>query len=315
VLACLALATSAEAQATETSAARADRLFREGKVALEATHYGEACPKLAESQQLDPGTGTLLALALCHEGNGETASAWREFTEVFQASQKRPDRATLAQKHLRALEPKLSKLAVSVTDVASRAAIQIRVDGVALPQSSLDTPVPIDPGDHSVEASMDGMTPWKTTVHVGKDGDAKAVVVPKLEASGPALAIAAPVALPEPNAEAEHRRRLLGWGVGGGGLALIAVGGIFGGLALSDHHAATTACPSSPCSNATGVDDNNHAKTEAWVSDFGVGLGIVGVAAGTYLLLTHAAPASATGATLRPQVGPGVAGLSLTGGW
>src|ERR1700733_11431295 len=98
-------AVSASAEVPETPAARADRLFREGKAALEANRFAEACPMLAESQRLDPGTGTLLALALCHEGGGQTATAWREFKEVVTASQKgRADRATLAGQHVRAIE-------------------------------------------------------------------------------------------------------------------------------------------------------------------------------------------------------------------
>lgn len=68
------------------SAARADEqadaLFTEERALLDAKNYDEACPKLAASQKAEPGAGTLLALALCHEGQGKTATAWGELNEA-----------------------------------------------------------------------------------------------------------------------------------------------------------------------------------------------------------------------------------------
>jgi hypothetical protein len=319
-VACLAVGTSAHAQPVEAPSARADRLFREGKAALEANRYDEACSKLAESQKLDPGTGTLLALALCHEGHGDTATAWRELTEVLEASQKRADRAAMAQKHLRALEPHLSRLTISLADATARGAVRILVDGADFSQGRLDTPVPVDPGDHTVEASIPGVPAWRSTVHLGKDGDAKAIVVPKLDAAPPV-----PSAPTEPVSQPllAANRRLVGWVVGGAGAVALGVGGFVGVLALGDHHEATALCPTSSCANAQGVSDNNKAKTEAWVADVGVGVGLVGIAAATYLLLTHgSSPATTggktggtTGVRLGPGAAPGVAGLSVAGAW
>ena len=106
----VALSVTGSAQAAPSSdSARADQLFREGKAALEAKRFADACPKLAESQKLDPGTGTLLALALCHEGLGSTATAWREFRDVAAASLKgRTDRAALAADQAHTLEGQIS---------------------------------------------------------------------------------------------------------------------------------------------------------------------------------------------------------------
>jgi hypothetical protein len=314
--------TSAHAQPAETASARADRLFREGKAALEANRYDEACTKLAESQKLDPGTGTLLALALCHEGHGDTATAWRELTEVLEASQKRADRAAMAQKHLHALEPHLSRLTLSLADATARGAIHILVDGADFSQGRLDTPVPFDPGDHTVEASIPGVPAWRSTVHLGKDGDAKAIVVPKLDAA-PTAPVAGAATEPVSEPPPAGNRHLVGWVVGGAGVVALGVGGFVGVLALGDHHEATTLCPTSSCANAQGVSDNNKARTEAWVSDVGIAVGLAGVAAATYLLLTQgAAPATtggktggATGLHLRPAAGAGVAGVSVAGTW
>jgi hypothetical protein len=304
-------AATAAAQ-TETPAARADRLFREGKAALEAKRFAEACPKLAESQHLDPGTGTLLALGLCHEGAGATASALAELLDVVTASEKtRPDRAALARQHADAVGLRLSTITVEVRP-ESRDHAAITLDGTALPPDKWSK-YPVDPGDHVLEAKVPNGTPWQKSLHVAPGPNTQVVAVPSLEAA----AAAAP---PPPVAPTSggSSRKTIGWIVAGSGAGLVVLGGVFGGLALSEHGSATSACPSSPCSNSSGVSDENQAKTFAWVSDFGVGLGLVGVGVGTYFLLTRGdAPkaASAWMPRVTPTVGPGGGGLSLDGAW
>ena len=132
-LAAIALAiapTQAFAQSASDQAT-AEALFKQARDLIAAGKYSDACPKLAESQRLDPGTGTLLNLATCYEKNGQIASAWVTYKGAVTAAQNanEADRAKLARTRAAALEPTLPTLTIVVLPAADRPDLRVTRDG------------------------------------------------------------------------------------------------------------------------------------------------------------------------------------------
>src|SRR5882672_9523038 len=128
-----ALGLSATRAHAADAGAQAQTLFDEGKRLMDAEDYAAACPKLAESQRLDPGNGTLARLATCHEKQGLTATAWSEFAELLTSAQRagQADRERFARQRIAILEPHLSRLTIIVpADVATTAGLVVQRDTI-----------------------------------------------------------------------------------------------------------------------------------------------------------------------------------------
>src|SRR4051812_37973728 len=148
-------AWSAPALAQPSNAALAESLFREGKRLSTEKKFAEACPKFAESYRLDPGLGTLLNLATCHEAEGKPASAWAEFSDASSQARREgdSDRGQLAEEHMKALETKLAHISVGLAPGAAVPGLVVKFDGHELSPAALGVQFPVDPGKHSLDAS------------------------------------------------------------------------------------------------------------------------------------------------------------------
>src|SRR5262245_63010985 len=80
----VALVSVPAVAAAQSSSSFAEGLFTEGKALMQAGDYEAACPKLRESDRLEPALGTKLNLASCEAGRGRTATAAALFREVAQ---------------------------------------------------------------------------------------------------------------------------------------------------------------------------------------------------------------------------------------
>jgi hypothetical protein len=144
---------------------------------------GEAIPKFAESQRLDPATGTLMNLATCHEAVGQLASAWLEFSTALVAARHagRLDRVDFIEGRLTAIEPRLSRLTIEVEGAEAIPGFSVELDGVRLGTAAYGVPTPIDPGTHRVVAAAPGRKPWSYEVTVQVEGAHPVVRVPRLQ--------------------------------------------------------------------------------------------------------------------------------------
>ncbi len=265
----------------------------EGKIA-------DACPKFAASQKLDPAPGTLLNLADCYEKNGQTASAWASFREAAAAAraENRADFEQTANRRAAALGGKLSRLTITASRPQGAGDLEITCDGRPVTEAEWNVPVPVDPGERTVEVKARGKKPWKTVVSVKAEGDSVTVNVPPLEdepqaapavsaptppsqpaSSAPAPSLAAS-ASPEAVTTSSNALKVAGYMVGAAGLVGLGVGGIFALSAKGTYDDSLVFCrPSSPndCSSA-GVTLRNDARSLGNVAT-------VGMVAGAALLV------------------------------
>jgi serine/threonine-protein kinase len=312
---------AAPAFAQGGSTAAAEALFQEGRTLFQAGKFAEACPKLAESQRLDPATGTLLTLALCHEGEGKLASAWAEFNDVEGRSQRegRDDRVKIAREHATALRPRLSTLAVDVPpEVARTPGLELRVDGVALGSASFGVAVPVDGGEHRIEASAPGKAPWQGVASVKPESDAVRVSVPALmdTPAAPSAPVEAKI-LPHTAVEDDSGSgmKTAGLIVAGAGAVALGVGTYLAFDAKGDYDAAKERCNGTVCDDAP-FQASEDARSQGTVATIVFVVG--GAALATGAVLWFVAPSGSQeappAAGLRVnRVGVGRGGLLLGG--
>jgi len=303
----LTLAAAGAAPAAHASPAAAQALFDEAKKLMADGKHAEACPKLEESQRLDPGIGTQFHLASCYEQIGRTASAWSIFLDVAGASKAagQADREKVARQRAAALEPKLVRLAIAVPEGAP-ADLEVTRDGVPVGKAQWGTAVPVDPGKHEVTAKAPGKPAFRAAVDLATAGASETVTV---DLAAAAAAAAPPAMAPrgeplqrEPPADAGPATKRKSTGLMVGGIVLTGVGVL--GLGMG-------ALIVGACSKP---EDNPDCKENAVPAGYVIGgLGIAGMAAGIPMIVIGArrvpVQPKAAGAAPALLVGPTSVGL------
>jgi hypothetical protein len=312
----LSLAGVASAQTGGASnRAAAEALFNEGRKLAADGKYTDACPKFEASQELDPGLGTLLNLAECYEKIGKTASAWAEYKEAIPLARAAGSkvRQDLATERAAALESRLSMLTIrAMGSTEETTGLEVRRDGVPVQPAEFGSPIPVDPGPHTIEAVAPGKQKWASTVQV-TDAAKFAVDVPKLlsatdAAGSPAAQTPQPVAAPPleqtPHSSAGSTQRTAAIVVGAVGVVGVGIGAVFGLGASSKWSDAKSNCTAYPygCSQ-DALDAKSSAQSKASVATVAFIVGGAAIAGAAVLWFT-AGPSQEKVAV---GVGPGAA--------
>ena len=324
----LAVTMTATGLAFGGDTSTAEHLFRQGLESMKHSQFKEACDAFAGSNEADPSPGTEINLALCNEKQGKLATAWGWYRTAAGLADQRgqKERADLARAEAVKLEPKLHKLIVTVKFPAE--GLVVTRNGQPVPNATLGTDVPIDPGDYAIEVSAKGKLPWRQTIKItagpGADridvpalADAPVEVKPVVGAGGPT---GGPDYVPPAPTRDGSTQRIVGLGLGGAGVVAGIVAIVYEVVALSEdkkrkgYEADVAADRAKPPAQQLSITDRSNleqavesrrdaAKTnETTAIVAGIGGGVL-LGVGITLLLT--APSSkSTGSITRPLVVP-----------
>jgi hypothetical protein len=328
----LALAWSGLAHAAGKNPVVAQALYDEARQLVAAEKFEQACPKFKASYELDPAGGTLLNLADCYERQGKTALAWTTFKDALEAARRdgKNERIEFATQHIAALEKRLSRLSVAVSETARVPGLEITVDGTPLAEAAYGIALPVDPGTHRIRAVAPGKRAFEKSIEVPSSS------AEHLKIELPALADASGEP-PAPPKQAERSStagqttvngpstststaRTLGFVAGGLGVVAVGVGSYFGLRAFSRWEARNQACEGGCTADAKTAGDE--AKSAATVSTVGFAAGAAALGVGLVLILTSSSakePQAPSARVGKLQVGVLTshdgAGLSLGSKW
>lgn len=237
----------------------AEALFRDGRRLMAEGKIGEACAQFAASYALEPASGTLLNLALCHEKEGKTATAWSEYraAAALAREQDRRDRTAAAEDRIAALEQRLARVTVvAPKDVAD---LKVTHDEGGPGALTVGTPVPFDPGVHHLRVSAPGYRVWTTKLEIAA-AEQRIVEIASLEREpAPSPPPAPSPAVPPPVLVASNATAPSFWQTptdvyvaAGGGLLLLS-GTVLWGIAYSEFQSAKSAC-----NEGAGCSDYDH---------------------------------------------------------
>jgi hypothetical protein len=304
-------ATAEDASAAEIAAART--LAVDGLKLAQSGNCTEAVPKLERAEKLYHAPVVASRLGECYVSVGRLVEGTEILRKVLREPQPAEPTPALtkalerAQKALDAAKPRIAGLTVKVAAVSE---LLVKVDGNAVASAMLDTEIPSDPGEHTVEASAPGFLKSSTRITVA-EGERKTVTLTLTrDPNAPAVAVASPVASrpsatrpssaatppPEtPAGSAAHDsarapNRTAAYLALGFGAAGIGVGSVLGVMTVKQHDDLQSSCPRDTCPQEQ-QEDLEAAKRLGNFSTIAFGVGAAGLALGTVLYLT-AGPSS-----------------------
>lgn len=319
-----ALLFAAAARADEPSPAdvnAARELGKEGIHLADQNKCDEAIDRFARAERLYHAPTILERLGECQVKVGKLVAGIESLQRVVH--EPLPDKPPpqfvkardKAQKLLAGVQGKVAKLKIHVR-APPKVEVAIKIDGEPVSSALVGADRPTDPGEHFVEATAPGYLKSSESVVLKEGGSGEVTLDMKVDPEAPPPkppeehAVVAP---PPPPPPAPHGggARVGGIVVLGVGVAGLAVGGIFGAVAIGEKSDLDKRCAvKDQCPPGTqGKIDS--ANTIGWVSTIGFIAGGACAVAGAAMILFGGGGAPRKAGVV-PWIGPGSAGVSGT---
>jgi hypothetical protein len=296
----------------ESLSPTAERLFSEGLKLAQGGDCARARDKFTESYAVDPAPGTLINWALCEEKLGRSATALELLRLADHTLPANHAKRAGMVKHMDALAKRAPLLRLRVASPLP-AGTTATMDGALLDTNAFARGVLGDPGNRIIELRAPGREDRRYEVTLAEGTTLEVTVEPGPPRTNSASKGGADGQNAGADATPMSASRTLGWGLAGGGVAVLGAGVVTGLLAMNKQTIVERDCVAAEnwCRTDEGVRASAAGSTLAAVSTASFILGGASLAVGGYLLLTKKdAPATARVAA---TAGPAMVGLRLAG--
>jgi len=283
--------------------------FAQAEQDEDAGRWQDALAKLRDVLAVKQTAGVRYHIALCEEHIGQLVAALADYraADGEAHSENAEDVLRLVGKRLADLDPRVPRLTVHVVSDVPDATLTL--DGVAVGRALFGTAMPVDPGNHRVEASAQDRTPSsvEVTMHE-RDSTVLDVKLVPVATPGPAL-------VREPGPAAAPGRESAGFNRSAALIetitALVLAGGGVGAyVAAGNAHGAAVSGCSRIVSAAPDACDTQKRAVRAW--DWTAAGAWAGAAAASTLALlswTKSPHPTSAAASIHIAVGPDWLGL------
>jgi hypothetical protein len=283
-----------------------ERLFREGRTAMQSADYDTACARFAESQRKEPAPGTSLNLGECEERRSRLIAARDAFTNAASAFTT-ADKKGYALGRAESLDKRIPKVVLRISGAVPKGAVVRAGERVV----ELGVELRFDPGEVTFSVEAPASRTKKQVVSLKESNAVIEIELGPLDVDHPPkpprIATAdTPPRPDDPQGSGGSSLRTVGWVLVGVGGASLIVGGVTGIMTLGRASTVKDHCDGDLACDSEGASAASSGQTLSLVSTITVIAGVVGLGAGSVLLLTT--PSTKTAST---TIGPGPGDLGL----
>lgn len=301
-LALLAVPRTARAQdpAAASSAEalkRAREQFGQALALQTAGDWAGALSLLKEVAAVKSTPQVRFNMALCEEKLGRLVAALGDY-ELAAADARASEADQVAEEvesRLESLRQRIPKITIKRGSGAEAA--EVAVDGVSVGDQVIGTPMPTDPGPHTIDAKASGFKPFRKGVRLAEQQTETIEVVLEPEPVPPPGA-----GLGGGGGRAGGRSPVFGYVLGGIGIASLGASGLFFGLRAAKISDLDKACPNRTCPSSDQQSDIDAGKLYTTMANVTLAVGVAAIAGGIVLVLTSG-PSTEASVALAPAPG------------